>query len=256
MHQYRPLRVLLFTLLLACTSSIMAQVVNIEKKRISVDSTGWFGSVNMSFAGSKTTKSIVSFAAGGDLEYKSKSNKDLWLFITDFSLISGDNEKFSNTGFGHIRYNRKLSDAIRLEGFTQVQYNGLTKIDTRAIFGTGLRFKLTPYEQAKFYFGVAYMYEYEKLLDPVIYHRDHRISSYFTFTLLPEESVSFTSTTYMQPLITDFADYRLTNETNLTLGITKKLSLSVTFKYNYDAAPPEGVPSSTYYFINGLELSF
>jgi putative salt-induced outer membrane protein YdiY len=256
MYLQRPLRLWITALWMICASTIGAQIVNIEKQRIPADSTGWFGSANLSFAGSKTTKSIVSLFAGGQVECKSKSNKDLWLFISEFSLISGDNEKFSNTGFGHIRYNRKLNDAIRWEFFTQIQYNGLTKIDTRALGGTGLRFKLTPYEQAKFYFGLAYMYEYEKLLDPVAYHRDHRISSYFTFTLLPEETVSFTSTTYVQPLITDFSDYRITNETNLSLGITKKLQLNVTFKYNYDVAPPEGVPTNTYYFINGLELSF
>jgi len=257
MHIYRPLRLLLFVTLMGCSTIAGAQVVNIERQRIATDTTGWFGSANLSFAGSKTTKSIVSLFAGGLLEYKSKSNKDLWLFISEFSLITGNNEKFSNTGFGHLRYNRKLNDAIRWEVFTQIQYNGLTKIDTRALFGTGPRFKLTNYEHAKFYFGLAYMYEYEKLLlEPIEYNRDHRLSSYFSFSLKPEETVSFMSTTYVQPLLTDFSDYRITSETTLSLGITKKLLLNVTFNYNYDVAPPEGVPTNTYYFINGLEIQF
>jgi hypothetical protein len=257
MHVYRPLRLLIVLAFLGCVLQAEAQVVNIEQRRIATDTTGWFGSARLSFAGSKTTKSIISLFTGGLLEYKSKSTKDLWLFITDFSLITGDNEKFSNTGFGHLRYNRKLNDAIRWEAFAQIQYNGLTKIDTRALFGTGPRFKLTDYEHAKFYFAVAYMYEYEKLLlEPVEYNRDHRLSSYFSFTLLPEETVSFMSTTYVQPLLSDFSDYRITSETTLFLGITKKLLLNVSFKYNYDVAPPEGVPTNTYYFINSLEIQF
>ncbi len=233
-----------------------AQVVNIERQRIVTDTTGWFGSANLSFAGSKTTKSILSLFAGGLLEYKPKSDKDLWLLISEFSLISGDNEKFSNSGFAHLRYNRKLNETFRWEFFTQVQYNGLTKIGTRALGGTGVRIKLTQYEQAKFYLGISWMYEYEELIDPVDFNYDNRLSSYFTFTLLPEESVVFTSTTYIQPKFADFSDYRITNETNLTLGVTKKLNLSVTFKYNYDVAPPEGVPTNTYYFINALEIQF
>ncbi len=118
--------------------------------------------------------------------------------------------------------------------------------------------KLTPeqYKLAKFYFGIAYMSEYEELLEPVDYIRENRISSYFTFTLEPYEGVTFVSTTYAQPRVNEFNDYRLCNETSLNLGITKKLTLSTTFNYNYDAAPPEGVPTSTYYFINGLELEF
>ena len=256
MYIDKPLRILLSAFLITCAFTLEAQVVNIERKRIATDTTGWFGSANLSFAGSKTTKSILSLFAGGLLEYKPKSNKDLWLLISEFSLISGDNEKFSNSGFAHVRYNRKLNETFRWEFFTQIQYNGLTKIDTRALGGTGVRIKLTQSEQAKFYLGIAWMYEYEKLLEPEDYNYDNRLSSYFTFTLLPEESVSFTSTTYVQPKFADFSDYRLTNETNLTLGVTKKLNLSVTFKYNYDVAPPEGVPTSTYYFINGLELEF
>ena len=201
MYIDKPLRILLSAFLITCAFTLEAQVVNIERKRIATDTTGWFGSANLSFAGSKTTKSILSLFAGGLLEYKPKSNKDLWLLISEFSLISGDNEKFSNSG--------------------------LTKIDTRALGGTGVRIKLTQFEQAKFYLGIAWMYEYEKLLEPEDYNYDNRLSSYFTFTLLPEESVSFTSTTYVQPKFADFSDYRLTNETNLTLGVTKKLNLSV-----------------------------
>ena len=256
MYLYRLLRLCIPVLFLLLTFRADGQVVNIERRRISTDTSGWFGSANLNFATSKTTKSILSLFAGGLLEYKAKNDKDLWLFITDFSLITGDNEDFSNSGFGHIRYNRKLNETFRWEFFAQVQYNGLTKIDTRALGGTGVRIKLTQYEQAKFYLGVAYMYEYEALIDSVDYNYDNRISTYFTFTLLPEETVSLTSTTYVQPKIIDFSDYRLTNETNLSLGITEKLMLNVTFKYNYDVVPPEGVPNTTYYFINGLQLSF
>jgi hypothetical protein len=232
------------------------QIVNIERRRIATDTTGWFGSANLNFAGSKTTKSIFSLFAGGLLEYKSKSDKDLWLLITEFSLITGNKEDFSNAGFGHLRYNHKLNSVVRWEAFAQVQYNGLTKINTRALVGTGARLKLTPYETAKFYLGLSYMYEYEELFEPVDYNYDHRLSTYFTFTLLPEETVTFSSTTYVQPKLINFSDYRLSNDTNLSVGITEKLTININFKYNYDVAPPEGVPTSTYYFMNGVTVSF
>ena len=233
-----------------------AQIVNIEQRRIPTDSTGWFGAAHLSFSGSKTTKSIFALAAGTDLEYKSKSNKDLWLILSEFSLITGDEEDFSNTGFAHLRYNRKLSDVIRWELFGQIQYNELTKVDQRILGGTGFRFKLTPYEKAKFYLGIAYMYEYQQLLEPVIFENNHRLSSYFSFTLLPEETVTFLNTIYAQPLLKDFNDYRISTETTLILGITHQFFLEVTFKYNYDSIPPIEVPTNTYYFINALELQF
>ncbi len=237
-----------------------AQIVNIEKKRIPTDSAGWFGSVEFNFAGSKTTKSAFSMFAGGTLEYKARNEKDFWLFDTRYNLVSGDNEKFSNTGYGYFLYNRKFKEdsPFRWEVFSMVQYNDLTKVAARANAGTGIRIKLTPdsYKNAKFYFGTAYQYEYEELIDPHDYTIEQRLSSYFTFTLTPEENVSFISTTYAQPKLTDFSDYRFSNETTLSLGITKKLILNTTFSYNYDKVPPIGVPNSTYYFINGLEINF
>ncbi|MFZ1676818.1 MAG: DUF481 domain-containing protein [Saprospiraceae bacterium] len=249
-------RILTLVLFLMVSTTVFAQIVNIEKKRIADDSTGWFGTANINFSGARSTKSYIALSTNTLLEYKSKSTKDLWLFITDLSIISAEQQKFSNSGFGHIRYNHKLGKSIRWELFTQLQYNALTKIQRRAIAGTGPRFKLTQYDDARFYLGVAYMFEYEEDAEVFLVHRDSRLSSYFTFTLSPEETVSFVSTTYAQPLLADWKDYRISNETTLSLDISKKLTFNATLKYAFDSRPPDGVPHNIYSFSNGLEISF
>lgn len=256
MSRFKSFQWWIVSILLLFFKTAEGQIVNIERQRIASDTTGWFGQALASFSGSQTTKSILSLSSSALLEYKSRSTKDLWLIIGEMSLVKSGSEKFSNSGFGHIRYNRKLGGAVRWEVFTQIQYNSLTKIEKRILAGTGPRIKLTQYDEAKFYFGVAYMYEYEELLDPRIHHRDHRASSYFSFTLAPNDHVSLISTLYAQPLIRDAGDYRISNESTLVLAITKKLNLNATFKYAYDSRPPEGVPVSTYSFSNGLELEF
>jgi putative salt-induced outer membrane protein YdiY len=243
--------------LLLCTYAVaQSQIVNIERRRIATDSTGWFGQANVSFSGSKNTKSVLALASGLLVEYKSKSTKDLWLLISDLSLISADKEKFSNAGFGHLRYNKKLGEAVRWEVFTQLQYNSLTHIEHRFLVGSGPRFKLTQYEKAKFYLGIAYMFEQEKLLAPKVFLQDHRLSNYFSFSLMPEEEVSFASTIYIQPLLRQFEDYRISNETALTLAITDKLDLSAVFRYSYDSKPPLDVPKSIYSFANTILVEF
>ncbi len=264
-----PFRLLVLFVLLTSVTTLSAQIVNIEQRRIKTDTTGLFGGLHFSFAGSKTTKSIIAFSGGTYLELKPARkkdrcyNRDLWLFLTDFNLVSGNNEKFSNSGFGHLRFTRKLGkdysklgNYVRWETFAQIQYNDLTKIGTRALGGTGPRFKLTDSEVSKFYFGIAYMYEYQELIDPDELLREHRMSSYFSFTLLPEESVTFISTTYFQPVLKDFGNYRLSNETTLALDITEKFTFSFSFNYNYNSSPPSEVPGSTYYFRNRLAYAF
>ena len=231
------------------------QIVNIERERIaSADSVGWFGDAGLNFSTSRTTVSHLSL--GINTQVQRKGRKSLLLLLTDFNLLNAGDQEFVNNAFAHLRFNTKVSNVIRWEWFTQIQYNNLTKIDQRWLAGSGPRLKLTPYETAKFYWGVAYMYEYEELIDPALIHRDHRLSSYLSFTLAPVENVTFISTTYVQPLLRDFKDYRLHNENVLILAITGNLSLDIRFQVSYDAAPPEGVPEVIYKSVNGLTYEF
>lgn len=245
----------LVALLLCIWVSSSAQIVNIEKQRISsTDTAGWFGDAGLNFSTSKSTVSYLSFGVNTGLEHKGPNS--IILLLTDFSLVQAGGSDFANNGFAHLRFNTKLSKVIRWEAFTQIQYNNLTKVDLRYLVGTGPRFKLTPYETAKFYWGVAYMFEYEELADPRDVHQDHRISTYLSFTLAPVDNVSFVSTIYVQPLLKDFADYRLHNENVLNLAITGNLSFNFRFQVSYDAFPPEGVPNVIYKSVNGLTYEF
>ena len=235
--------------------SSSAQIVNVEKERIaSKDSVGWLGDAGINFSTSKTTVSYLTFGITTGLEHKGLNS--VLLLLTDFSLVKAGGADFANNGFAHLRFNTKLSKVIRWEVFTQVQYNNLTKVNLRYLSGTGPRFKLTPYETARFYWGVAYMFEYEEVTDPREFHQDHRLSSYLSFTLAPVENVTFSSTTYVQPLLRDFTDYRLHNENVLDLNITGNLSFNFKFQVSYDAYPPEGVPNVTYKSENGLKYQF
>ena len=232
-----------------------AQIVNVERERIaSADSVGWFGDAGLNFSTARTTVSYLQLGFNSQIQYKSRQS--LLLLLSDFGLLQAGGADFIDNGFAHLRFNTKLSKVIRWEVFTQIQYNNLTKVNMRYLIGTGPRFKLTPYESAKFYWGVAYMFEYEDLIDPMVVHQDHRLSSYFSFTLAPVENVSFISTTYVQPLLKDFSDYRLHNENVLSLAITGNLSFDVRFQVSYDVEPPTGVPNLIYKSVNGLTYQF
>ncbi len=232
-----------------------AQIVNVERKRISsTDTIGWFGDAGLNFTTAKSTVEYLSLGINTGIQRKGRNS--LLLFLTDFNLLNAEDQEFANNAFAHLRYNTKVSKVIRWEFFNQVQYNNLTNLQLRYLAGTGPRFKLTPYESAKFYWGVAYMYEYEELTDPLVTHRDHRLSSYFSFTLTPVENISFVSTTYVQPLLRYFSDYRLLNENVLSVAITGSLTLDIKFQISYDVEPPEGVPQTTYKSVNGLTYEF
>ena len=209
--------IILWAFLMIFSLAGNSQIINIESQRIVTDTTGLSGNAGITLAASKFTKSYAAVSTNGHIQYQTP--KDLWLFIIDYDLVNAGGENFNNSAFGHIRYNRELSDVIRLEIFTQGQFNSVTKIDIRYLNGLGLRLKLSPYERAKFYYGLTYMHEYERLKEPSVTNNDSRLSSYFTFTLRPEETVLFVNTTYIQPRLSDFEDYRFSNDTRLVCSV-------------------------------------
>lgn len=221
---------------------------------MSVDSTGLYGDIDLNLSVQRTTKSLVSISNGGHLTYYTPNHRIL--FFGKYALVKGEGENFNNNGFVHLRYNRSLSKSVELEAFTQSQFNALTKIDHRLLNGIGLRFQLTHYENALFYWGISYMNEFEKVQGETDNLTANRFSSYFSFSLLPQDDVSFVSTTYIQPRFSNLSDYRVLNDNELSLDITDQLSLSISFQILYDSATPIGVPNLTYDLSNGLSYAF
>ena len=84
--------------------------MNIEKKRIKADTIGWFGDVNLSFAAERNVKNVFSMASGVHLAYYSDNYSIL--VLSEYRLIRAQDENFSNTGFGHIRFDKDLGERV------------------------------------------------------------------------------------------------------------------------------------------------
>ncbi|MFT4805678.1 MAG: hypothetical protein ACI9YE_002901, partial [Psychroserpens sp.] len=162
-------------------------------------------------------------------------------------------------GTQHLRYNRKISERVKWEAFTQAQYDAISEIDFRGLIGTGPRFKLTKSDDYRFYLGTLIMYEYEKA-SSVISNRtqnDLRGSVYLSFSLYPTETISIISTSYYQPKLNEFSDYRFSSNTSLLFEIFKNLAFKTNFNFFYDAIPvSSNIPKTQFELTNGLIYSF
>lgn len=234
--------------------SLQSQVVNIEEKRITTDSVGWAGSASAEFSLVKIDNLIANLNTDAHLQHTSSKNQ--WLFISSFNFLQAENTNLVNEGFAHFRYNRKLTKGIRWEAFTQGQFNGLTKINFRGLTGTGPRFTLAENEKFKSFLGMLYMFEYEEIDDEGTIHRDHRVSSYLSFSVKPSTTFSFINTTYFQPRLDQFSDFRLSTDNAILLKISDKLQFKTTYSLLHDTNPPPEVPRTTYRWMNGLKFTF
>jgi len=232
-----------------------AQIINIENLRRVTDTTGWSGYTKLNIKLTKNTNKIFAFS--NRIRVQHKKEKQLWLFINDLDFSEANGNKLVNRHSQHVRYNYKFTPKVTWEAFIQSQADEISDIKFRGLLGSGLRFKLSKSEKYKFYVGCLLMFEHENSnSETSIIHNDWRNSSYFSFSLYPKKNIRIVSTSYFQPRIDLFSDYRISSQTTLAFKVLEKLSLTTTFTYLYDKYPVEGIVKEQYRLTNGLVYSF
>lgn len=160
------------------------QLVNIENQRIQSDSIRTITIIDLQYSYQNNNNeelSLVNFS--GTHQYKTKNLKNYFLLLgnIDYSLANG--EELSNSGLIHFRYNRKLNKKIRLEAFTQYQYNKILGIESRNLIGIGPRYKINKSENNVLYIGSLLMQEFEKASDNTKTMSYQRLSNYFSLSI-------------------------------------------------------------------------
>lgn len=237
-------------------SDCLAQIVNVESKRITSDTAGWYGNVGGNFSVIRNTKTILNMEGYTTIQWKRPHN--LYLFLGDYSFLKGADKNLINKSLVHFRYNHKFTPVTFFEAFTQFQNNEITRIDKRALWGAGLRFRIRRHNKKLWmYMGLAVMYEYEEVaLKPKAYIRCFRNSSYLSLIWKPDSILTIISTTFFQPILDAPSNFRVLNQETVDMAITKKLSLTLSWDFLYDKTPAEGVPNLNYEFKTGLKFDF
>ncbi|MES1218188.1 MAG: DUF481 domain-containing protein [Bacteroidota bacterium] len=245
--------VLLPVILCLITVNVSAQIVNMESQRYHTDTTGWKGSISGNLALTNYGEKVFAVNANAHIQYQSK--KSLYLLLGSYGFLKGGDESFIDNGFLHFRYNFKLTKVVRLEAFTQLQQNAITKIQSRFLIGAGPRFKIVGSKKLKLYAGVLAVYEIQKETDVPEEKRYWRSSNYLSLSFIPNAQTELVTTTYYQPVFNDFSNYRLLNQSVFKIRAGKKVFVNLNWNYQFDAVPAAGVPRETYSFSTGIELS-
>ncbi len=236
---------------------VRAQLVNIEDQRRGFDTLGWYGQVDLGGTLTRNKNKVLSL--NGSVRIDRKGERQALLALADYRLVQVSGSNALNAGFLHFRYAYYLSDRWRWEAFTQIQYNEQLRLGLRTLVGTGPRLKLLARKRNRVYVGVLYMYEYDEVAEGTLIYRDHRLSSYLSFSLYPLPNLTLANTTYYQPVIPDFRQPRLSSITSLSLQLTDRLAFNTKYSITHDALISQGladVPATTYEWTNGLRYSF
>lgn len=237
---------------------LQGQIVNIEDKRsLRSDTTELLGNVDLGFSLVENGSEIITWHAAGQLEYARP--KSLVLLLGQFRKTTVNEDNFIHQWSGHLRYNRELGERFVYEAFLQGQFDERLRIGFRALAGTGVRLELLKESEQKLFIGASYMFEYDEIFDSTLTFQDHRLSSYFSFNVKPSKQLTFSGTTYFQPVIGWLAEYRLSSNNSLLIAVNEHFALNMTFSITYDTRLSRvlpDVPSTTYSFINGIRWQF
>jgi len=237
-------------ILFSFTVTVFSQVINIESQRIHTDTTGFDGTVEAGFSVNQNNTLLLSATSLAHVQYKTK--KDLFMLVGNWRFTNGGTNRFVNDGMAHFRYNHSFTNWLKLEAFTQVQYNQLLNLRLRYLIGMGPRFKMVDKSFMKMYSGLAYMFEYEENANPDTTEYNNRFSTYVSWTIEPNKNFSFVATTYYQPKITDWTDFRISGNYSLRFKAFKRFGFKLDFMFLYDSNPPIGIQPFVFNGTTGI----
>jgi len=218
------------------TNSIWGQV-NIEKYRQDQTVSGFSGSVELDVSINTGNKDVQELGLDGFIDFKSENYLTFIVVRGDYGWQNGFS--FSNEALIHLRYIHSVSEIVKLEAFTQFDYNKQRLLLNRYLGGIGGRINIYDDSLISFKFGSAYMIEFEKYDLPENSNKEnkitaHRWSNYFTVKFEISENTHAAMVVYCQPNILEWKDFRLLSENSLNVDISKSFALSVGFNLRYD----------------------
>lgn len=249
----------ILSLWVVCLGAASAQAqVNVESLRQSVASSGVGGKLNLSVASYRGNTDGTELGASGLVGGS-------WGRHMAYINASGRYSKFGgNVGvarsFGHARYNFALLPWLAVEALAQLERDRSTKIKLRTLLGTGLRSRLANSENFSAYAGMAYLGEYNRLLQQLVAVRPstvHRLGTYLTAVAsMPGAGGSLSSTLYFQPRLGRWSDVRLLWESSLSFDFAPHLSAGFHAKYRYETPVIAEVQSNDLTLTNTLGLKW
>ena len=251
------INITLFWIALVSMSSF-AQI-NTEKFRKNSDSVGFSGIADIDVTAITGNTDFQFIHLGGRLNYNWVSGYTF--LVADGGFGWDEGKRIFNQALAHLRHVHSLNELLQFEAFVQTDFNKKRLLDKRELIGGGLRFKVTSSDPIKIRLGISYFYEQEKydVAENSLHGSNlfaNRLSTYLTFDYKIKNDVQFVSTTYYQPQIGKWDDYKILSDNSLVVNISSFVDLNVGFNLRFDSRPPETIKGTDTFTKFGFGFKF
>lgn len=261
---------------LSAVPSLASAQVNTEKLR-SWDKEGFGGAIDFSLYLRKGNVDLLNIGSAVRIQYVTlhpaetttststppppREVKDLVLLIGHLNLGRRVLERYINNGFAHARWTRMWIPRLGTEAFAQLQYNEFLRLTQRWLLGAGVRAEVFDSTWGEVTLGSAPMLEIEDVNDDLGVDTPHtevmRWSNYVSLKLyLADPAVTLVNTVYVQPRFSDFSDYRLLSEGEISVSVTDALAFVTSVSILYDSRPPPMVKRLDTIITNTVRVTF
>ncbi len=249
-------------------SNAHAQVVNVERHRVTVDTTHvWTGGLGFGLNISQNKSQIVRFNTSADLTYTGARHSYLLLGRNNFLRVEGEN--VLNDGFVHFRTVLFRDNVYAPELFLQAQYNLDWGLLRRLLAGSNLRIRLHYSEQLSAFVSTGFMLESEewKVTTKTGDVQNPESTQRRSLDLLKSttsvnirgritENLQVAAISYYQARPDKFFRPRFTSDWQLRFRISEDLRFVMQFVSTFDANPPLQSQQFIYQLNNVLEIRF
>lgn len=223
----------------------LAAQVNIEALRRDNPPLGTTGSIGTDLSIRTGNVDFVAVDLRARVDRVTESYADLLVGNGGIGFLRSS--RFSSSGLVHFRRTyTTLAGPLAPEAYGQFNYDRAQLLTARFVAGAGARGSFAQGTWGQFGAGSGVMLEFERLdLPDAALHADQtlalRWSSFLSLRINPTETLVISSTTYMQPDVQRFGDYRTLENLRISTSITNTLALTISFDMRYDSRPPDGI---------------
>jgi len=237
-----------------------AQIVDLQSEVNKKIEPGFSGALAGSWDRRTGNTDIKTKSMSGLLRYRHHTPETV-LFLYSKEDGEKDGDTFIDNKFLHLRYRWNISDFFTWEIFVQKDWDEFSGYQSRDVMGAGPLLKWQDKDDFTFYTGLAYMYEYEKLLT----HNDQgerdrneaerwSLAVLYNQQWLPGVNVNFSA--YYQPDVYHKARHRTIINYGWSFDITQAIAYNFTGYSATNTNPAPGVAKVSEQYKHGLKWVF
>lgn len=242
----------------AATTAPAHAIVNVEGLHLSPPEAGFHGKAKIAYSGSSGNTDNTK--VGTSVNFTWSENKWSNFLLTDY--VYGKSFKVVNEdkAFVHERLQYQHSDGLAADIFMQMEENRFARLALRRLMGAGSRFTFGEWSDKKaLHVGLGAFVSDEIISGSASdAGRSKYVRGNFYFVIKQSlgDDIRLSSTTYIQPELTDFNDYRVLEKARISFKITDRLSLGLNLDLSHDNAPPQNVSKTDASYSTSLTIAF